>query len=225
MICCPVLFILLRGRGTSCLARGISCLVGGIFICCPLTLYIPRTFHIPLSPNYSRISVVLFYVGVVLSHDYSRISVVLYYVGVVLCHDYSSKSVVLYYVGVILCHDYSSRSVVLQCVGSCMAPGWLNPKPWRSLKIDTGPPRKTQTPAIKQKLGPYTPEWYLMCHAGIYRNHLRRSKARDSSLAGFWQLIFFRRPCCDGWLRHTFQISKETEPSESCQGQGYTSVN
>ena len=26
-------------------------MVGGIFICCPLTLYVPRTFHIPLSPN------------------------------------------------------------------------------------------------------------------------------------------------------------------------------
>ena len=51
MICCPVLFILLKGRGTSYLARGISCLVGGICICCPLTLYIPRIFHIPLSPT------------------------------------------------------------------------------------------------------------------------------------------------------------------------------
>ena len=51
MICFPVLFILLKGRGTSYLAQGISYLVGGIFICCPLTLYIPRTFHIPLSPS------------------------------------------------------------------------------------------------------------------------------------------------------------------------------
>jgi hypothetical protein len=34
--------------------QGISCLVGGIFICCPLTLYIPRTFHIPLSPTIVR---------------------------------------------------------------------------------------------------------------------------------------------------------------------------
>ena len=42
MICCPVLFILLKGRGTSYLAQGISYLVGGIFICGSLTLYTPR---------------------------------------------------------------------------------------------------------------------------------------------------------------------------------------
>ena len=51
MIFGPVLFILLKVRGTSYLVQGISCLVGGIFICCPLTLYIPSTFHIPLSPK------------------------------------------------------------------------------------------------------------------------------------------------------------------------------
>ena len=51
MIGRPVLFIIVKGRATSYLARGISCLAGGIFICCPFMLHIPHTFHNPLSPN------------------------------------------------------------------------------------------------------------------------------------------------------------------------------
>ena len=45
MIYCPVLFILLKGSGTSCLG-------GGIFVPCPVILYISKTFNIPL--NHSR---------------------------------------------------------------------------------------------------------------------------------------------------------------------------
>ena len=52
MLVCPVLFILLKGKGTSYL-------VGGISICCPLTLYIPTTFHIPLSPRPTPSSFIL----------------------------------------------------------------------------------------------------------------------------------------------------------------------
>ena len=38
MICCSVLFILLKGRGTSYLAQGISYLVGGIYVTNILTI-------------------------------------------------------------------------------------------------------------------------------------------------------------------------------------------
>ena len=39
MLVCPVLFILLKGKGTSYL-------VGGIFLCRLISLYIPQSFHI-----------------------------------------------------------------------------------------------------------------------------------------------------------------------------------
>ena len=50
MICCPVLLILLKGRGIYYLFEGISCLVAGISYAVPLLCMFLNPFHIPLSP-------------------------------------------------------------------------------------------------------------------------------------------------------------------------------
>ena len=50
MICCPVLLILLKGRGKYNLLEGTSCLVGGISYDVPLDCIFLSIFHIPLIP-------------------------------------------------------------------------------------------------------------------------------------------------------------------------------
>ena len=49
MICCPILFILLKERDTSYLIGGKLCLFRGNFKYCPFILYIPSTFQIHLN--------------------------------------------------------------------------------------------------------------------------------------------------------------------------------